>query len=209
MINIFIADDHELIREGFKKLIDKEPGMSVVGETDNGSDVMEFLKVKACDVIVLDITMPGKNGMDILKEIKIEFPKLKVLILTMHPEDRFAIRALKAGASGYLTKMSASGELIKAISKIIAGGKYISASLAERLAFNLDQDTSAGDHHVLSDREFEVLQMIGSGKSVSEIADKLFLTNSTVNTYRQRILEKMNMKGTADIILYAVQNNLV
>lgn len=209
MIKIVIADDHALIREGFKKLIDNEMGMQVVGEAEDGLHVAELVNGTDCDVIILDISMPGKNGLELIKDLKLIKPKLKILILTMHPEDRFAIRSLKAGADGYLTKVSAPKELINAIQKVIQGGKYISDTLAEKLAFNIDISTDKPPHELLSDREFEVFVMLANGKSTAGIAEELCISNSTVNTYRTRILDKMHLKTTADIIHYALRNNLL
>lgn len=209
MIKILIADDHTLIREGFKKLIAAAIGFRVVGEAENGFEALEFLRNNECDLLVLDISMPGKNGLELLKEIRTVRPDVKTLVLSMHPEDRFAIRALKAGAAGYLTKVSAPTELIRAIHKIVDGGKYVSASLAEKLAFNLDAGAKIADHEQLSDREYEVFRLIAEGKTVSEIAAALNLSQSTVNTYRSRILQKMNLRSNADIIHYALRNNLL
>ncbi|MFQ5709252.1 MAG: response regulator [bacterium] len=209
MIEILIADDHVLIREGFQKLIEQEIGMSVVAKAENAAEVLDFTRENQCDVIVLDISMPGKSGFDLLKELKQQHPRIKVLILSMHPEDRFAIRALKSGAAGYITKESASEELIKAIRKVYDGGKYISQTLAEKLAFELDIATDKALHEQLSDREFQVFQLIGAGKTTNEIASKLSLSSSTVNTYRKRILEKTNLQSNAEIIHYAIRNKLV
>ena len=209
MIKIFIADDHLLIREGFKKFIDKEVDMTVVGEAQNAAEVHEFLNHEECDVIVLDINMPGKSGLDLLAELKDMNLKSKILILSMHPEDRFAVRALKLGASGYITKESAPDELIKAIHKVNEGRKYVSSILAEKLAFEIGSDLDKALHEKLSGREFQILQMIGLGKTITMIADELSLSQSTVNTYRQRILEKMNLHSNAELIYYAIKNNLV
>jgi DNA-binding NarL/FixJ family response regulator len=209
MAKIFIADDHQLIREGFKRIIDNTMGLTVVGEAENGHAVIEFINHNQCDVLVLDISMPGKTGLELLKEIRSLKPQIRILILTMHPEDRFAIRALKAGADGYLTKVSASEELVKAIQKILSGGKYVSSSLAERLAYSLNMKKSGQDHESLSDREYEVFRLIAAGKSILEIADTISISQSTVNTYRARILQKMNMRSNADIIHYAMRNNLL
>ncbi len=209
MIKILIADDHSLIREGFKKYIDREMDMSVVGEAENAAQVHAFLNTKECDVIVLDINMPGKSGLDLLAELKDMKIKSKILILSMHPEDRFAVRALKLGASGYITKESAPDELIKAIHKVHQGRKYVSSILAEKLAFEIGADSDKALHEKLSDREFQILRMIGLGKTITMIADELSLSQSTVNTYRQRILEKMNMHSNAELIRYTIKNNLV
>ena len=209
MKQIFIADDHGLIREGFKRLIEAEVGLEVIGESDNGLDALSFLREHDCDLLVLDISMPGKNGLELLKELKVLRPGLKVLILTMHPEDRFALRALRAGADGYLTKVSAPKELIKAIEKVLNGGKYITESLAEQLATHLDLSARKAGHELLSDREFEVFILLAEGKGVAEIADQIHLSQSTINTYRARILEKMGLRSNADIIHYALRNNLL
>ena len=183
--------------------------MSVAGEAKNAAEVLDFLREKECDVIVLDINMPGKSGLDLLKELKDMNTKIKVLILSMHPEDRFAVRALKTGASGYITKESAPEELVKAIHKVYDGRRYVSNSLAEKLAFDLEAGSEKALHEKLSDREFQVMQLIGTGKTIIEIADALSLSHSTVNTYRQRILEKMDMRSNAELIYYVIKNNLV
>lgn len=209
MIRILIADDHYLIREGFQKLIKQEMGMCLVAEAQNGAEVLDFVRESECDVIVLDINMPGRSGLDLLRELKDRFPRVKVLILSMNPEDRFAIRALKAGASGYITKESAPDELVKAIRKVYDGGKYVSHTLAEKLAFRLDEAHDKPLHENLSDREFQVLQRMGEGKTLHEIAEELSLGLSTISTYRTRILEKMNLRSSAEIIHYAIKNHLV
>lgn len=209
MIKIFIADDHQLIREGFKKIIDKEVDMTVVGEAQNSAEVHAFLSNEECDVVVLDINMPGKSGLDLLAELKDMNLKSKILILSMHPEDRFAVRALKLGASGYITKESAPDELIKAIQKIHHRGKYISQTLAEKLASNLNEDRDKAPHEKLSEREYQVLCLIGMGKTIQTISKELYLSLSTVHTYRNRVLEKMDMSSNAELIHYAIKNNLV
>jgi two-component system invasion response regulator UvrY len=208
MIKILIADDHVLIREGLKKILKAAPDISVVNEAQNAREVFQQVNAEL-DVVVLDISLPGKSGLELLKDLKQQFPKMPVLILSMHPEDRFAIRALKAGAAGYVTKESAADELIKAIRKVVQGRKYVSPGLAEKLAFDLETDTAKPVHENLSDREYQVMCMIASGKTVRQIAAELFLSMSTINTYRARILEKMNMKTDAELIRYAVQNQLV
>ncbi|MBL7073885.1 response regulator transcription factor [candidate division KSB1 bacterium] len=209
MIKILIADDHILIREGFKKIIDREIDLSVVGEAQNSREVLEFVKQKECDVIVLDISMPGRSGLDVLKELKAINPRINVLILSMHPEERFAIRALKAGASGYITKESAPAELVKAIRKVADGRKYVSETVAEDLTSALVSDKGRALHESLSDREFQVLRLIGLGKTVHDIADELSLSPSTINTYRARILDKMNMRSNVELIHYVIQNKLI
>jgi len=209
MIKVFITDDHALIREGFKKILNLEKDIKIVGEGSNAFETISFIEKDDCDVLILDINLPDKNGLDALKEIKIIKPELRVLILSMHPEDRFAVRALKAGASGYMSKEAASEELVRAIRKVHAGGKYISSSLAEKLAFNLDTKTDKPTHEILSDREFQVLRLIASGKTIGEVAVELNLAVTTISTYRSRILKKLNLKTNADLIHYAITNNLL
>lgn len=209
MINILIADDHFLVREGFKKLIKREVDMTVSAEAATGPDVLEKLAEEDIDVIVLDINMPGKSGLDLLRDLRDNYHHIKILILSMQPEDRFAIRLLKSGASGYITKESAPDELVKAIRKVYNGGKYISSTLAEKLAFDIDIDTEKPLHENLSDREFQIFELIGAGKSIAEIARELSLSQSTVHTYRTRVLEKMKMHSNAEIIHYAIKNKLV
>ena len=209
MLKVLIADDHALIREGLKKILQGAQDISVIREAQNAREVIEEVNKEELDVVVLDISLPGKSGLELLKDIKQYYPKLPVLILSMHPEDRFAVRALKAGAAGYITKESAVEELIKAIRKVVQGRKYVSPALAEKLAFDLEADTGRPPHENLSDREYQVLCLIATGKRVREIAGELFLSMSTVNTYRSRILEKMNMKTDAELIRYAVQNHLI
>ncbi len=209
MIKILIADDHPIVRKGFKDIIKETSDIVVADEACNGQEVLEKVRKSDFDVVVLDISMPGRSGLEILKEIKSEKPKLSVLILSVHPEDQYAIRVLKAGASGYLTKESAPAELITAIRKASLGKKYISYSLAERIAFNLETGTEKALHETLSDREYEVMCMIASGKTTKEIGKELFLSVKTVSTYRSRILEKMQMKNNAELIHYAIKHGLV
>jgi two-component system, NarL family, invasion response regulator UvrY len=209
MIKILIVDDHLLIREGFKKIIGQEVDMKVVAECKNAAEVMDFLRDGECDVIVLDINMPGKSGLDLLKELPLRETGTKVLVLSMNPEERFALRALQAGASGYITKETAAEELVEAIRKVHYGGKYITRSLAEQLAAYVQRDADGPLHAGLSDREFQVLQLLGAGKTTTEIGEQLALSVNTVKTYRQRILDKLNLDSTAEIIHYAVKNGLV
>ena len=208
-IRILIADDHPIVRAGFKQVLSDTPDLVVADEAENGQEVLQYLKKKKYDVVLLDISMPGKSGLEILKELKTGYPKLPVLILSIYPEEQYAVRALRAGASGYLTKASAPNEMIAAIRKISAGGRYISASLAEKLANYLDADMTKSPHETLSDREHQVMRLIASGKTVSEIAESLHLSVKTISTYRVHVLEKMKMKNNAEITLYAVQNKLV
>ena len=208
-IKILIADDHPIVRAGFKQVISDMPDMLVADEAGNGQEVLQLIGKKDYDLVLLDISMPGRNGLEILKDLKSEKPKLPVLILSIYPEEQYAIRALRAGASGYMTKASAPNELILAIRKISEGGKYISASLAETLAYYLDGDAAKPPHETLSDREYQVMLMIASGKTVTEIANELCLSVKTISTYRTHIREKMKMKNNAEMTLYAVQNKLV
>jgi DNA-binding NarL/FixJ family response regulator len=209
MINILIADDHAIVRKGLKQILAETPDMVVADEASNGYEVLEKVKKNDFDVLLLDISMPGKSGLDILKELKAEKPKLPVLVLSMYPEEQYAIRVLRAGASGYLTKESAPEELVVAMRKVAQGKKYVSPSLAEKLAFDLEMDTTKPPHEMLSDREYQVLCMIASGKTVGEIAENLLLSAKTISTYRARILEKMKMKNNAELTHYAIQNRLV
>jgi len=209
MIRVFVADDHPIVREGLKQILADTSDIVVVGEADSGQAVLNFTAKGHCDVVLLDISMPGRDGLEVLRELKQQKPKLPVLILSMYPEEHYAVRVLRGGASGYLTKSSAPDELISAIRKVASGRKYISATLAERLTYELDRDSDRPVHEVLSDREYQVMHMIATGKSVKEIAEELNLSVKTVSTYRARILTKLNMKNNAEIVLYAVQNKLV
>ncbi len=209
MIKVFIADDHSLIREGFKKILKSEPDIEIAGESADPFDLINKILNPKIDVLILDINLPGKSGLDVLKEIKIQIPDQYVLMLSMHPEERFAIRSLKAGASGYLTKDSAPEELVKAIRKIAAGGKYISPNLAEALAGGLFSESAKPAHEILSDREFQVMHLLALGKPQSIIAEELSLSLSTVNTYRTRVLEKLNLNSNAELIHYAIENKLI
>ncbi len=208
-IRILIADDHPIVRAGFKLVIADTQDMTVADEAANGQEVLNLIRKHDYDIVLLDISMPGRNGLEVLKDLKAEKPKLPVMILSIYPEEQYAVRALRAGASGYMTKASAPNELIAAIRKISQGGKYISASLAEKLTDYLDEDASKPLHEKLSDREYQVMLLIASGKTVSDIADELCLSVKTISTYRSHILEKMRLKNNAEITLYAVQNKLV
>lgn len=209
MIKVLVADDHTIVREGLKQILAETSDIVVSGEAANGQEILNKIFKNDYDVVLLDISMPGKSGLDILKDLKSIKPKLPVLILSMHPEEQYAVRVLKSGASGYLTKESAPDELITAIRKVSLGGKYVSSILAEKLAFNLEKDTKKPIHETLSDREFQVMCMISSGKVISEIAEELLLSVKTISTYRARILEKMKMKNNAEITYYAIKNGLV
>jgi len=208
-MKILIADDHAVVREGLKQILSESPEMVVTAEASTGPEVFEKIGKDDFDLIVLDIAMPGRGGLDILKEIKNKKPRLPVLILSMYPEDQYAVRVLKAGASGYMTKESAPAELINAIKQISKGKKYVSPSLAEKLALDLEITTGRPPHESLSDREYQVMCMIASGKTLKEIAEKLSLSIKTISTYRSRILEKMNMKSNAELTHHAIKNRLV
>ena len=209
MIKILIADDHPIVRQGLRQILGDISDMEIAGEAVNAQETLDQVRVGGWDVLVLDITMPDRSGFDILKELKNEQPHLPILVLSIHGEEQFAVRVLKAGASGYLTKENAPAELIKAIRKVVAGGKYISPSLAETLAFNLDITSDRPQHEALSNREFQVMQMMASGKTPTEIAAELSLSAKTVSTYRTRLLEKMNLTTNAEIIRYAIENGLI
>jgi DNA-binding NarL/FixJ family response regulator len=209
MIKALIADDHAVVRRGLKQIFAETSDLVVAGEAVNGHQVLDKVRTIDLDVIVLDITMPGRSGLDILEELKHEHPKLPVLVLSIHSENEYAVRVLKAGASGYMTKETAPDELVKAVKKVVAGGKYVSSYLAEQLAFDLGRDSKKPPHTTLSDREYEVMCMIASGKTVTEISKELSLSVKTISTYRARILEKMKMRKNAELTYYAVKNGLV
>lgn len=209
MIKVLIADDHAVVRQGLKRILQDTHAMMVAGEAVNGQEVLEKVRAEAWDVVILDISMPGHSGLDILKELEHERPKLPVLVLSMHSEDQFAMRVLRAGASGYLTKDSAPDELVKAVRKVARGGKYVSPLLAEKLAYEIGPDSNKLPHETLSDREFQVLRMIATGKAVGEIATELSLSPKTISTYRARLLQKMNLTSNAELIHYAIQNHLI
>jgi len=209
LIRILIADDHVIVREGLKQIISETLDMTIADEAVDGHEVLNKALKNDYDVVVLDITMPGINGLDVLKQIKAQKPKLPILVLSVHPEEQYAVRVLRAGASGYLTKESAPDELIAAIRKVSAGKKYVSSSLAEKLAFELETDTEKPLHETLSDREYQVMCMIASGKTVKQIAEELFLSVKTISTYRSRILEKMKMNNNAELTYYAIKHGLV
>ncbi|MBE0427665.1 MAG: response regulator transcription factor [Nitrospirae bacterium] len=208
-IKILIADDHAIVRRGLMQIISEVPGMLVVDEACNGFETLKKVNENNYDVILLDISMPGRSGLDILRSIKSKKPKLPVLMLSVHPEEQYAIRAIKAGASGYLTKESAPDELIAAIKKISKGGRYVSSSLAEKLLSELEPSDEKPSHKILSDREYQVMCMFAMGKTLKEIAEELSLSIQTISTYRARILEKMKMNTIAEVIRYAVKQGLV
>jgi two-component system invasion response regulator UvrY len=209
MLRILVADDHPVVRRGLSQIIGETSDMVVVDEATSGQEVLG--KVRECrfDVVLLDITMPGMHGLDVIKQLSKESPRLPILVLSIHPEEQYAVRALRAGAAGYLTKDRAPDELLGAIRKISTGGKYVSPSLAERLAYNLEAGEEQSPHKTLSDREYQVMCMIATGKTATEIARELSLSVKTVSTYRSRILEKMKMKNNAELTHYAIRNRMV
>ena len=209
MLKILIDDDHAIVRAGLKQVLADTPDMTVTDEAGGAEEAIRKALDGDFDVVVLDISMPGRGGLEVLKQIKSQKPKLPVLVLSMHPEEQYALRVLKAGAAGYLTKESAPEELIDAIRKVSKGMKYVSSYLAQEIVFALDSDTERPIEETLSNREFQVLCMIASGKTAREIAEELSLSVKTVSTYRSRILEKMRMKSNAELTNYAIKNNLV
>lgn len=208
-MRILIADDFPLFRRGVKELLADGLGAVTVGECGNSHDLLELVRRKKWDVVILDITMPGSSGTETLKQLKADYPKLPVLVLSMHPEDQYAVRMFKAGADGYLTKASAPEELVEAIKKVLGGGQYVSSTLGEKLALTVKASVGAVPHEYLSDREYEVMCLIASGKTVSEIAETIHLGVTTISTYRARILEKMNLKNNAELTRYALKRGLV
>ncbi|HLY61479.1 MAG TPA: response regulator transcription factor [Terriglobia bacterium] len=208
MIRVLIADDHAILRRGLKEILVRELKGANCQEAQNAQEVLSLVRNHDWDLVILDVTMPGRSGVDVLGELKEIRPKMPVLVLSMHPEDQYAKRVLKAGASGYMNKESAPEELIKAIQKVLSGGRYVSAALAEKFALELGTEEDRPLHEDLSNREFEVLRMIVLGKSISQIAEDLKLSATTVSTYRARILEKMNVTNNAELILYAARNRL-
>jgi len=207
-IKIIIADDHPLFRRGLKHALEETPDIEVIGEASNGDSLLSMIKSDNLDMVLLDISMPGKSGLDLLKQLKSEHSKLPILILSVYPEEQYAVRFIKAGASGYLTKESAAEKLAEAIRKIAAGGKYASTAIIEKLAFDFS-DSNKPLHETLSDREYQVFGMISIGKSLTEIGVDLSLSVKTISTHRTRILEKMKMKKNAELIHYAITRNLL
>jgi two-component system invasion response regulator UvrY len=208
VIRILIADDHAIVRRGLRQVIADAPGMSVDGEASSGQEALDMARTRAFDVAIIDISMPGRGGLEVLKNLKTEQPSLKLMVLSMHAEEQYAIRCLRDGASAYLTKGSATEELVRAIRAVAAGHRYVTPSIAERLAERLDLAADRPLHERLSDRELQVLILLGRGRSVGDIARELSLSAKTVSTYRTRILEKMGMASTAELIRYALQNGI-
>ena len=209
MIRLLIADDHAVVREGLKRIVAENADMEVAGEAGNGHEVLDFARRHECDLVLLDLAMPGKDGLDTLKELKLVRPHLPVLVLSVYPEEQYAVRLLRAGAAWYLTKESAPEELVAAIRKVSRGGRYVSEALAEQLAVLLGSGTDRPPHETLSDREFRVMVMLASGKTASEVAEALCLSVKTISTYRSRTLRKMNMRNNAELSFYAVKHGLL
>jgi len=209
MIKILIADDHAIVREGLKQIVAEESDMKVTGESSNADEVMLILKKDNFDIAVLDINMPGKSGLDILKDLRIQYPDLPILILSMYGEEQYGIRALKAGAAGYLKKVSAPDELVNAIRKIVSGGRYVSSSLGESLAKSIVTNSDKLPHEILSDREYDVMCRIASGESAENISGSLSISIHTFYSYRNRILEKMKMKSNVELTQYVINNKLI
>jgi DNA-binding NarL/FixJ family response regulator len=208
-IRVLIADDHAIVRQGLRQILSETEDMLVAGEAEDGVQAIKMIRDGGWDVVLMDVSMPERNGIDTLKMLKKEFPKLPVLILSMHPEEHYAIRALKAGASGYLTKQSAPDQLVTAIRQVASGKKYVSPSVAEELANAIGEDTDKLPHEKLSDREYQTLCMIASGKAISQIAEELNLSVKTVSVYRARLLEKMKLKNNAELTHYGLKHGLV
>ena len=209
MIRLFIADDHPVVRAGLRHIVEQDPDVIVTGEAASGYDLLDALTRTITDVVLLDVSMPGMSFIETLKRLRDEHPSVKILVLSVHPEDQFAVRALRAGASGYVTKDHSATELLDAVRRVFRGSRYVSDTLAERLASFVDPRFEGMPHERLSDREFEVLRSLGTGLSVKEAADELHLSPKTVSTYRTRLLEKMGLSGTADIVRYVASPNLI
>lgn len=209
MMKILIADDHAIVRKGLVQILADSPDAILVDEASDGREALAKVAGGDFDLVLLDISMPGRGGLEVLKELKSRSPRLPVLILSMHPEEQYAVRAMRSGASGYLAKGSASDELVNAIRKVLSGGRYISSFLTEKLADALDIHTEEKLHETLSNREYQVLRMIGAGKTATEIAVEMSLSVKTISTFRARILDKMRMKNNAELTCYAIQNNLI
>jgi len=209
MLRILIADDHTVVRKGLKQILLEEFPTAHIEDVPDAEEMIKKVMNSKWDVVVSDMSMPGRSGLDALQQIKQIYPELPVLILSIHPEEHYALRVLKAGASGYLSKGSASEELVKAVQTVLLGKKYISASVAEKLASSLNSDAAKHAHELLSDREFDVMKLLAAGKSVSEIADTLSLSVTTISTYRARIMTKMSLKTNSDLTKYAIESNLI
>lgn len=208
-MRILICDDHKIVRDGLKQILHQLGGATVIGEAGDGYEALNLLKKEQFDILLLDISLPGMSGMEILQAVKAKWPSINVLMLSMMPQEQYAILALKLGASGYLTKDTASEELLLAIRKVSEGGKYISHALAENLALHLTTDSSKQKHEILSGREFEIMIKLANGKSLQEIGNELFISDKTVSTYRSRIMEKMELSKNAELTRYCLEHNLI
>ena len=208
-IRIFIADDHPIVRQGLRRIVEEDPGMAIAGEAGDAATVLTALQSTAADLVLLDVSMPGAPFLETLKELRTRHPTVRVLALSVHPEDQWAVRALRAGASGYLTKDHSPDQLLEAIRRVYRGGKYVSPTLAERLAEQLNGGAERAPHELLSDREFEVMRRLGNGLTITQIASELALSAKTVSTYRARILEKMAVESNADLVRYAARYGLI
>jgi DNA-binding NarL/FixJ family response regulator len=209
MIRILLADDHSMFREGIKQVLGRHADMAIVAEAGDGHQALSKIRDTELDVVLLDISMPGLSGLDILRDIVLERPRVAVLILSMHPEEQYAVRVLKAGAAGYLTKESAAEDLVAAIRTVAAGGTYVTPALAKTLASILRSEWGTLPHQLLSDREFQVMRMLALGNKICEIADELCLSEKTISTYRARVLDKMKLRTTVDITRYALRHRLI
>jgi len=207
-MKILICDDHKIVRDGLRQILHQLQGVTLIGEAGDGNEALILLKKCIFDIVLLDISLPDKNGLEVLQTIKAKWPSTNVLMLSMHPQEQYAIRALKLGASGYLTKDTASEELLLAVKKVSTGGKYISQSMAENLANHLDKDAYRQKHEILSTREFEIMIKIANGKSLHDIGNELFISEKTVSTYRSRIMEKMEMNKNTELTRYCIENDL-
>lgn len=208
-MKILICDDHKIVRDGLRQILQQLQDVTLIGEAASGNEALTSLKSAAFDIVLLDISLPDMNGLEVLQALKARWPLTNVLLLSMHPQEQYAIRALKLGASGYLTKDTASEELLMAVKRISAGGKYISQSLAESLALHLDKDPNSPKHEMLSAREFDIMIKISKGKALQEIGNELFISVKTVSTYRSRIMEKMGLHRNTELTMYCIENELI
>ncbi len=209
MTRILLADDHTLVREGLKQILGMADGFSVEGEASNGAEALALLRQRPCDVLLLDLSMPGRSGVELIRQIKDEFPRVPILVLTMHGEQQYAVRALKAGASGYLTKESAAAELVAAVRKVADGGVYLNMDIAEKIARDFQPTTTALPHQQLSDREYSVFRHLAMGRTIGEIAALLCISGKTISTYKTRIQQKMRINNQAELIHYAIKHKLL
>jgi DNA-binding NarL/FixJ family response regulator len=208
-IRVLIADDHPIVRRGLREMLEEAPDISVEGEAANAAEILEHVRRRKWDVLVLDLNLPDRSGLDVLHDMKLAHPDIPVLFLTVSSEEQFAIRALRAGAAGYLTKETAPEELVAAVRKVVSGGRYVSPAVAERIALHLDDGATRPPHELLSDREYEVFHMLASGRTPTQAAEALHLSVKTISTYRSRILEKMGLSTNAELTVYAVRNGIV